>query len=118
MRQLVVNEVHRRNDAADRADSKIFNADPDSAVFKSFHRLGHSSPADLRTLAAVSQNALNNYKSTRPLQRTAVAPYGVKVYHLAVILESHPGQGVQQTSAAFIDVVFSFDVVPLNTLPQ
>jgi hypothetical protein len=67
MRQLVVNEVHRRNDAADRADSKIFNADPDGAVFEGFHRLGHFSSSDLWTLAAVSQNALNNYKSTRPL---------------------------------------------------
>lgn len=117
MRQLVVNEVHRRNDAADRADSKIFNTDPDGAVFESFHRLGHLSSSDLRTLAAVSQNALNNYKSTRPLQRTAIAPYGVKVHHLAVIFKSYASQGVQQTSAALIDVIFSFDVVPVNTLP-
>ena len=33
VRQLVVNQVHRRNNAADRPHPEILNANPDGAVF-------------------------------------------------------------------------------------
>jgi hypothetical protein len=33
VRELVVNQVHRRNDAAHRPNPKIFNTNPDGAIF-------------------------------------------------------------------------------------
>ena len=94
MRELVINQVHRRNNAADRPHPEILNANPDGAVFKRLHRLCHFSLADLWTLAAVCRDALDNHKSPRPLKRSAVAADRVQIHNLAIILESHARQSV------------------------